>query len=113
MEKGFFTKAQLGFALRWGDAEGANRLLEMISHRKGFGDLLAEGMKVAAAKLGGAAQDASIYTVKGASPRGHDHRARWDEMLDTCTASTGTLDSGIHVHVPAVRLAARITPFKG
>ena len=113
IEKGFITKAQLGFDLGWGDAEGANRLLQMISHRKGLGDLLADGVKGAAEKLGGAAQEAAIYTMKGASPRGHDHRGRWDEMLDTCTASTGTLESGIPVHVTEVGLPARINPFNG
>ena len=113
IEKGFITKAQLGFQLRWGDAEGANRLLEMISRRKGFGDLLAEGVKRAAEKLGGRAQESAIYTLKGASPRGHDHRGRWDEMLDTCTASTGTLESGIPVHVTELGLPARINPFNG
>ena len=113
MEEGYITKAQLGFELRWGDAEGANRLLDMISHRKGFGNLLAEGVKSAAEKLGGAAKEAAIYTLKGASPRGHDHRGRWDEMLDTCTASTGTLESGIPVHVTELGLPARINPFSG
>ncbi len=113
MEKGFITKGQLGFQLRWGDAEGANRLLDMITHRRGFGDLLAEGIKRASEKLGGKAQESAIYTLKGASPRGHDHRGRWDEMLDTCTASTGTLESGIPVHVTELGLPARINPFNG
>ncbi len=113
MEKGYISKAQLGFELRWGDAEGANRLLDMISRRKGLGNLLAEGMKVAAEKLGGEAKRAAIYTLKGASPRGHDHRGRWEEMLDTCTASTGTLESGVPVHVTEVGLPARINPFSG
>src|SRR5207244_7011698 len=45
------------------------------------------------------AKDAAIYTEIGAAPRGHDHRARWDEMLDTCTGSTGTLESGVPVHL--------------
>jgi len=113
MEKGFITKGQLGFQLRWGDAEGANRLLDMITHRRGFGDLLADGIKRASEKLGGKAQESAIYTLKGASPRGHDHRGRGDEMLDTCTASTGTLESGIPVHVTELGLPARINPFNG
>ena len=113
VEKDWISKAQLGFELRWGDAEGANRLLDMITHRRGFGDLLAEGLKRAAEKLGGKAQESAIYTLKGASPRGHDHRGRWDEMLDTCTASTGTLESGVPVHVTELGLPARINPFNG
>jgi aldehyde:ferredoxin oxidoreductase len=112
-EKGYITREQLGFTLRWGDAEGANRLLQLLTRREGFGDVLAEGVKRAAEALGGAAQACAVYTVKGATPRGHDHRGRWDEMLDTCTASTGTLETGNPVHPTEVGQPARINPFDG
>jgi aldehyde:ferredoxin oxidoreductase len=110
-EKGLITEAQLGFRLAWGDAEGANRLLGMISRREGLGDLLAEGVKIAAERLGGPAAECAIYTDKNASPRGHDHRARWDELLDTCTGSTGTLETGPPVFPTELGLPARINPF--
>ncbi|MBI3636015.1 MAG: hypothetical protein HY216_07340 [Candidatus Rokubacteria bacterium] len=113
LEKGWLTKQQVGFDLKWGDIEGANRLAQMIARREGFGDLLAEGVKRAAEKLGGEAQKAAIYTVRGAAPRGHDHRGRWDEMLDTCTSATGTLESGVPVHVAELGLPTRINPFNG
>jgi aldehyde:ferredoxin oxidoreductase len=112
-EKGLITEKQLGFKLAWGDAEGANRLLQLINHRKGLGDLLAEGTKLAAERLGGAALECAIYTGKNASPRGHDHRARWDEMLDTCTGSTATLETGPPVFPTELGLPARINPFDG
>ncbi len=112
-ERGYLTKEQLGFELKWGDAEGAYSLLQMITHRQGFGELLAEGVKRAAEMLGGPAQQCAIYTLKGATPRGHDHRGRWDEMLDTCTASTGTLETGNPVHPTEVGQPARINPFDG
>jgi aldehyde:ferredoxin oxidoreductase len=70
-------------------------------------------VKVASERLGGPAQEAAIYTMQGASPRGHDHRGRWDEMLDTCTGSTGTLESGVPVHVAELGLPTRINPFNG
>ena len=111
MERGLIAKEQLGFDLRWGDAGGAYRLLEMITYRRGLGDLLAEGVKRASWKLGGAARECAVYTMKGATPRGHDHRGRWEEMLDTCTASTGTLETGNPVHPDEVGLPARIHPF--
>ncbi|MGE5848750.1 MAG: aldehyde ferredoxin oxidoreductase C-terminal domain-containing protein, partial [Candidatus Methylomirabilota bacterium] len=82
-----------------------------INHRQGFGDLLAEGVKRAAEAVGGLAAACAIYTGKGASPRGHDHRARWEEMLDTSTSSTGTLETGPPVHPTEFGLPARITPF--
>jgi aldehyde:ferredoxin oxidoreductase len=110
-EKGYITERDLGFRLAWGDAEAANRLLGMVSRREGLGDLLAEGVKLAAERLGGPAQECAIYTGKNASPRGHDHRARWDEMLDTCTGSTGTLETGPPVFPAELGLPARINPF--
>src|SRR5438105_5434527 len=113
LEKGWLTKQQVGFDLKWGDVAGADRLLQMINRREGFGDLLAEGVKRASEKLGGEAAKAAIYTGKGASPRGHDHRARWEEMLDTTTSSTATMETGNPVHQTEVGLPARINPFDG
>src|SRR5439155_911473 len=66
-EKGYLTEAQVGFRLTWGDIKGAARLIQMISHRQGFGNVLAEGVKRAAEKLGSPAKDCAIYTEKGAA----------------------------------------------
>jgi aldehyde:ferredoxin oxidoreductase len=111
-EKGYITKEQLGgLEVKWGDAEAANQLLQMIIRREGFGDILAEGVKRASEHVGGAAADCAIYTMKGDTPRGHDHRARWEEMLDTCTGSSATLDSGPAVLPQELGLPARINPF--
>jgi len=111
-EKGYITKERLGgLEVRWGDAEAANRLLQMISRRQGFGDVLADGVKRAAEAVGGPARDCAVYTMKGASPRGHDHRARWEEMLDTCTGSAGTLETGPIFFGTEFGLPARINPF--
>jgi aldehyde:ferredoxin oxidoreductase len=113
MEKGYLTEKDVGFRLTFGDAEGAYRLLEMITRRQGFGDLLAEGVKRAAEKVGGEAKRCAVYTLKGATPRGHDHRGRWDEMLDTCTSSNGTMESANPTHQTELGLPARINPFDG
>ncbi len=113
VDKGYITKDQLGFELRWGDIEGARKLLDLVVHRRGLGDLLAEGVKRAAEKLGPPAQSCAIYTMKGATPRGHDHRARWHEMLDTLTSGTSTLETGNPVHPGEVGVPARVDPFDG
>ncbi|MGH7334729.1 MAG: aldehyde ferredoxin oxidoreductase family protein [Candidatus Rokuibacteriota bacterium] len=112
-EKGYITREQLGFELPWGDVKGAARLIQMISRREGFGDVLAEGVKRAAEKLGSPAKDWAIYIEKGAVPRGHDHRARWEEMLDTCTSGTATMETGNPVHPTELGQPARINPFDG
>jgi aldehyde:ferredoxin oxidoreductase len=113
MEKGYLTEKQVGFRLRFGDVDGAYRLLQMITKREGFGDVLAEGVKRASEKVGGEAAKCAIYTKKGASPRGHDHRGRWDEMLDTCTSSNGTMESANPTFQTEIGLPGRITPFDG
>jgi aldehyde:ferredoxin oxidoreductase len=112
-EKGHVTREQLGFELPWGDVKAAHRLLQAISQRQGIGNLLAEGVKRAAEKLGGPARDCAIYTAKGATPRGHDHRGRWEEMLDTCTSATATMETGNPVHPAELGLPTRINPFDG
>ncbi|MBI3025210.1 MAG: hypothetical protein HYY66_05950 [Candidatus Tectomicrobia bacterium] len=109
-QKGYITDKDLGFRLEWGDVEGAGRLIQMICRREGMGDLLAEGVKIASEKIGGKAAECAIYSMKGESPRGHDHRSRWEEMLDTCTASSGTIDSGPAVFPTEFGLPARISP---
>src|SRR5262245_49747439 len=113
MDKGYLTEEQVGFRLTFGDVEGAYRLLQMISHRQGFGDVLAEGVKRASERVGGEAARCAVYTKKGASPRGHDHRGRWDEMLDTCTSSNGTMESANPTFPTEVGQPARIQPFDG
>ena len=113
MEKGYLTEKQVGFRLRFGDWEGAYRLLQMITHREGFGDILAEGVKRASEKVGGQAAECAIYTMKGACPRGHDHRGRWEEMLDTCTSSNGTMESANPTLQTEVGAPGRINPFDG
>ena len=35
----------------------------------------------------------AVCTKKGTTPRGHDHRARWSEHLDTCFSNTSTLEA--------------------
>ncbi|MFC1983011.1 aldehyde ferredoxin oxidoreductase family protein [Chloroflexota bacterium] len=94
-EKGIFSKADLdGLDMTWGNAEAATLMLQKIAHRQGCGDRFAEGVKQASEQVGGEARNYAIYTLKGASPRGHDHRAKWDELIDTCLSNTGTIEAG-------------------
>jgi aldehyde:ferredoxin oxidoreductase len=93
-QKGALKKADLdGLEMTWGDVETARAILDNIAHRRGYGDTLAEGVKSAAEKLGGEALNWAIFTGKGTTPRGHDHRGRWVEMLDTTVSDTGTLQT--------------------
>jgi len=93
LEKGYISKEETGIDVSWGDVDAIVELLKMISERRGFGDVLAEGVKRASEKVGGEAAKAAIYTMKGNTPRGHDHRTRWAEMFDTCVSNTSTIET--------------------
>jgi aldehyde:ferredoxin oxidoreductase len=103
MEKGHLTVEQVGFKTGFGDVEGAERILRLVANRNGFGDLLAEGLKRASQKIGGKAAESAIYTMKGNTPRGHDHRQRWAEMFDTCVSNTSTIETHMSVMSPGAQ----------
>jgi aldehyde:ferredoxin oxidoreductase len=73
-ERGELTKKETdGLELKWGNAEAILGLIVKIAYRDGFGDLLADGVKRAAEKLGKGREIA--FHVKGleliqADPRG-------------------------------------------
>ena len=93
-EKGALKKEDLdGLEMTWGNVEATRALLKKIANREGCGDMLAEGVKRAAEKLGGEAVNWAIFTGKGNTPRGHDHRGRWVEMLDTVVSDCSTLQT--------------------
>ncbi|MDQ1281615.1 MAG: Aldehyde ferredoxin oxidoreductase [Thermoproteota archaeon] len=94
-QKGLIKKSDLdGIEMTWGNAEAVKQLLYLIANNIGCGERLAEGVMRASQKIGGEAAKAAIYTMKGNTPRGHDHRTRWTEMFDTVTSNTGTLETG-------------------
>jgi aldehyde:ferredoxin oxidoreductase len=92
-EKRLLNKNDLdGVELQWGNVEATVEMLTKIAHRQGCGKVWAEGVKRAAEGMGGDALNCAIYTEKGASPRTHDHRAVWQELVDTCCSNTGTIE---------------------
>lgn len=94
-EKGIITKSDTdGLEMTWGNVEAARTMLHNIAHRKGIGNILAEGVMRAAEAIGGEAPNIGVYVKKGHAPRGHDHRARWLEMFDTATSDCGTIAVG-------------------
>ncbi len=90
-EKGIITREDTdGIELTWGNYEAANQMMHRIATRQGFGDILAEGAMRAAQRIGGEAPNFAIHTMKGNTPRGHDHRNRWPMLFDTCLSPLGT-----------------------
>jgi aldehyde:ferredoxin oxidoreductase len=92
-EKGLITEHDLGEKMQWGDAEAAREMLRKIAFRRGFGDILAEGIMRAAKKISGEATRLGVYCLKGNTLRTHDFRAKWFELFDTCVSNTGTLET--------------------
>ncbi len=102
-DKGILTKADLdGIELKWGDAQATLAMLKKIANREGCGNLFAEGVKRMAEKMGGEALNCAVYTMKGNTVRGHDHRGYWMELIDTCVSNTGTIETGGALAKPPV-----------
>jgi aldehyde:ferredoxin oxidoreductase len=71
-ENGLLTREQLdGIDLTWGNAEAIVEMTEKIAERDGFGDLLADGIKVAVEKLGGMGVEYGVH-VNGEEVPAHD-----------------------------------------
>ncbi|OGO10659.1 MAG: hypothetical protein A2Y93_11275 [Chloroflexi bacterium RBG_13_68_17] len=73
-EQGLLSEKDLGFPALFGDAGAMVRLTEMIGRREGFGDVLAEGSRRAADRLGKGHD--LLVTVKGAEAPAHMPQAK-------------------------------------
>jgi aldehyde:ferredoxin oxidoreductase len=88
-ERGLITKKDTeGIDLRWGNAKAVQEMIEAIAFRKGFGDVLAEGVKRAAEQLGGVAAEFAVH-VKGLEPPAHDPRAKVTVAIGFATSNRG------------------------
>lgn len=88
-EKGILTKEMTGGRdILFGDTEIIVELVEKIARREGIGDLLAEGTKVMAEKLGGGSS-AFAMNVKGLELPAYDPRAAKICGLGFVTANRG------------------------
>jgi aldehyde:ferredoxin oxidoreductase len=73
-ENGLLTKKDTdGLELKWGDTKSIVALVEKMVKREGIGDLLADGTKVAAQKIGKNSIDYAMH-VGGQEPAMHDGR---------------------------------------
>ena len=73
-EKGILTKEDTdGLELKWGNAEDVVALIRKMVNREGIGDILADGSKVAAAKIGRGAEEHTVH-AGGQEPAMHDGR---------------------------------------
>lgn len=88
-DKGRLSEADLdGIRLTWGNADAMVALLHKIGKREGVGDLLADGTKPAAERLGRDLTD-MLVEVKGVEVPMHDPRAFWSNALNYAVANRG------------------------
>ncbi len=89
-ENGILTKADTeGIEFKFGNAEAMIRAIGWIAFRKpGLGDLLADGVKAAAAKIGKGSETYSLH-VKGQELPMHDPRGKTGQGLSFAVSPTG------------------------
>ncbi|MBU1209150.1 MAG: aldehyde ferredoxin oxidoreductase family protein [Proteobacteria bacterium] len=88
-ERGILSlKETGGMELRFGNHQVLGPMIQKIAFREGWGDILAEGVKRAAAKWGRGAQDYAIE-VKGLEMSGYDPRGAMGMAIEYATAPRG------------------------
>lgn len=93
-ENGILTEEDTdGMNLRFGNGEALVKMVELIGERRGIGDLLAEGTKRAAEKIGKGAKKYAIH-VKGQEVPMHEPRLKRALGLGYAVSPTGA----DHVH---------------
>ncbi len=109
-EKGIITTSDTeGIEITWGNAKAMIAMLDKIIRREGFGDILADGVKVAAQKLGKGAEAYAMH-VGGQEPGLHN-------ALFLPSRGTGFVcdpTPGRHTAAPMARMdasSARVAPY--
>ena len=88
-QNGLISQEELGgLELRFGNAQAMLAMIEMIAYRRGFGDLLAEGVARAAAKIGKGSEKYAMH-VKGQEFAMAEPRSKFGLGLAYALSPTG------------------------
>jgi aldehyde:ferredoxin oxidoreductase len=88
-EKGILTKEDTGgLELTFGNHEAMNQVLKLMAYREGIGDLLADGSRIAAEKIGKGTEKYAMH-VKGLELPAYDVRGAKAHGLNYATSYTG------------------------
>jgi aldehyde:ferredoxin oxidoreductase len=94
VNKGILSKEELGgLDLRFGNWEAALEMIHQIARKERFGEVLAEGAKRAADRIGNGAENLVAH-VKGMSIPMHDFRGLWGYALQYAVGSAGPSHEG-------------------
>jgi len=107
-QRGILTKDDLGFELEWGDTDAFAKLIDLIVHRRGVCDILAEGTYRAALKLSEMkGTDLTRYAVtsKGIAIGAHGIRSDQDypEKISYCSPASYTTQASTADSTPTPR----------
>ncbi len=95
-ENGILTEKDTGGRkIQFGDPDAMLWLIEEVVHRRGIGDILAEGVKTASERIGGGSEQFA-FTIKGNDLPLHDGRGKTGVALGYALSSTGA----DHVETP-------------
>lgn len=93
-ERGLITRGDTGGSeLRWGDPQSVLTVIRQIATRQGIGELLADGVKSAAERIGSEAEEFALE-VKGLEPAFHDPRATSSLAVAYATHPRGACHRG-------------------
>jgi aldehyde:ferredoxin oxidoreductase len=99
-EKGILTQEETdGIELTWGNADAMLTMIHKIARREGFGDVLADGVKRAAERIGRGSEQFAIH-VKGQELPMHEPRGKVALSLAYAVSPTGA-DHMEAIHDPA------------
>ena len=91
-EKGIITEKDVEMSLDWGNMDNVLKLVDSIAIRKGFGDILADGVMRASKKVGKGSEEFAIH-VKGLEMPMHDGRSMKGMGLQYATELVGARHS--------------------
>ena len=110
-ERGLLTEKDTdGLSLTFGNHEAAIKMIEMIAHRRGLGNLLANGVRKASAELGNGSEHWAMHS-KGLEMPGYEPRGLKTMALGLATGTRG----GCHNRSTAydVDMSGKVDRFKG
>lgn len=83
-ENGILTNDDTdGIALKWGDHEAIVEMTEKLAKREGFGDILADGVRVASQKIGRGSEKYAMHVCGQELPM-HDPRLEINDYCKRC-----------------------------
>ncbi len=92
-EQGLITEADTGgIALTWGNHQAMVTITDMLARREGLGDLLADGVKVAAGKIARGAEEFAVH-IGGQELGMHDPKFDFPAFAGKPTAARYQMDA--------------------